>query len=303
VTVLERRGAFTFACMAVLGTLTTATAIGSASAAEVPKELWDTRWCADRPGWGPRTHSPWPAGNYRRCRLVTDADDAFGIDASGREWFHDMTDETCKVLRVTSYDRGHFVVRARCKNDEESYVLHRWRLLNSGRQLEIRDAKDRALAVEMPKDFQGTWCTSSNTLKDDWHAYSAEGAVCSDANSVEITAMKVSIPAISVSCVVRQATKFDVCPYGMIFRNRERARVLRPFQINPWSPGYHIMLRCTTGSKQSETIGADWVIEKGGIRTGIARDYRCPWDRRRASTATNHEATTAMLTTAKIENV
>jgi hypothetical protein len=68
----------------------------------------------------------------------------------------------------------------------------------------------------------------------------------------------------------------------MIFRKRERARVLRPFQINPWSPGYHIVLQCTSGSKQSETIGADWVIEKGSIRVGIPRSYRCPWDRRSA---------------------
>jgi len=29
---------------------------------------------------------------------------------------------------------------------------------------------DRALAVEMPKDFQGKWCTDSNTLKDHWVA-------------------------------------------------------------------------------------------------------------------------------------
>jgi hypothetical protein len=140
---------------------------------------------------------------------------------------------------------------------------------------------DRALAAEMPKDFRGTWCTSSHTLKDDWDAYNAEGADCSDDySSVEITATKVSIPALSVSCVVRQVTKFDVCPWGMIFRNRERARALRPGQINPWSPGYHIVLQCTSGSKQSEAIGADWVIEKGNIRVGIPRDYRCPWDRK-----------------------
>jgi hypothetical protein len=139
---------------------------------------------------------------------------------------------------------------------------------------------DRALASEMPKDFQGTWCTSSHTLKDDWHAY--EGADCSDDySSVEITATKVSIPALSMSCVVRQVAKFDVCPWGMIFRSRERARTLRSFQINPWSSGYHIVLQCTTsGSKQSEAIGADWVIEKGSIRVGIPRDYRCPWDRK-----------------------
>jgi hypothetical protein len=120
-----------------LGILITTTAIGSASAAEMPKEFRGTWWCADRPGWSPRTHSPWPAGSYRRCHKVTDADDAFGIDASGREWGHDMVDDTCKVLRVTSYGKGHFVVRARCNNGR---VLLRWRLFNSGRRLEIRDA-------------------------------------------------------------------------------------------------------------------------------------------------------------------
>jgi hypothetical protein len=117
----------------------------------------------------------------------------------------------------------------------------------------------------------------SHALKD---AY--EGADCSDDySSVEIMATKVSIPALSMSCVVRQVAKFDVCPWGMIFRSRERARALRSFQINPWSPGYHLVLQCTmSGSKQSEAIGADWVIEKGSIRVGIPRDYRCPWDRK-----------------------
>jgi hypothetical protein len=136
---------------------------------------------------------------------------------------------------------------------------------------------DGALAAEMPKDFQGTWCTSSDTLKD-WAGYNSEGADCQD-NSVEITATNVGIPALSVSCVVRQVTKFDVCPWGMIFRDRERARALRPFQINPWSPGYHIVLQCTGSSKRSETMGTDWVIEKGSIRVGVPRDYRCPWER------------------------
>jgi hypothetical protein len=143
---------------------------------------------------------------------------------------------------------------------------------------------DGALAAEMPEDFQGTWCTSSDTLKDDWGAYNTdEGADCEgNYSSVEITATGVKSPALSVSCIVRKVTQFDVCPWGMIFRSRERARALRAFQINPWSPGYHIVLQCTSGSKQSETIGADWVIEKGSIRVGIPRDYRCPWDRRSA---------------------
>jgi hypothetical protein len=157
---------------------------------------------------------------------------------------------------------------------QKSNVLHRWRLLNSGRRLEIRDA-NLNLAAEMPKDFQGKWCTSRDTsLKEDWSAYNPEGADCQDDwSSVEITAAEVKGPTPSVSCVVRQVTKFDVCPWGMIFRNRKRALALRSFQINPWSPGYHIVLQCTSGSEQSETIGADWVIEKGSIRAGdLPRD-------------------------------
>ena len=142
---------------------------------------------------------------------------------------------------------------------------------------------DRALAAEMPKDFQGTWCTSNDTLmKDDWSAYN-QGADCQDNDSsVEITATEVKSPALSISCVVRKVTKFDVCPWGMIFRNRERARALRSFQINPWSPGYHIVLQCTGSPKRAETIEIDWVIEKGYIRGNLPRDYRCPWDRKAA---------------------
>jgi hypothetical protein len=140
---------------------------------------------------------------------------------------------------------------------------------------------DCALAAEMPKDFQGTWCTNSDTLKGNWLP---GGADCQDNySSVEITATEVKSPGLSISCVVRKVTKFDVCPWGMIFRNRERARVLRPFQINPWSPGYHIVLQCTSSPKRSEMIGTDWVIEKGYILVGdVPRDYRCPWDRRGA---------------------
>jgi hypothetical protein len=142
---------------------------------------------------------------------------------------------------------------------------------------------DCALAAQMPKEFQGTWCTNSDTLKKDWGAYNAEDADCQDNySSVEITATEVKSPALSISCVVRQVTKFDVCPWGMIFRNRERARVARPFQINPWSPGYHIVLQCTGSPKRAETIEIDWVIEKGYIRGNLPRDYRCPWDRKAA---------------------
>jgi hypothetical protein len=67
---------------------------------------------------------------------------------------------------------------------------------------------------------------------------------------------------------------FDrVAKHGEDLRNRERAQVLRPSQINPWSPGYHIVLQCT-----GKTIELDWAIEKGGIRA-VPRDYRCPWER------------------------
>jgi hypothetical protein len=85
---------------------------------------------------------------------------------------------------------------------------------------------DRALAAEMPKDFQGTWCTSSHTLKDDWHAY--EGADCSDDySSVEITATKVSIlcrlpPSLTVSgsgqrtvASLALPSKWFASPYGL----------------------------------------------------------------------------------------
>jgi hypothetical protein len=142
-----------------LGILAIATIIGAASAAEMPKQLRDTWWCADRPGWGLRTYSPWPAGNYKRCLVVTDGDDAFKVDASGREWFHDMTDEACKVLRVTSY-KDHLVVRARCKGEEQSKlrVLLRWRL-KGGNRLEIRDANNA-----MQARFVGEWCRISGSV-------------------------------------------------------------------------------------------------------------------------------------------
>jgi len=134
---------------------------------------------------------------------------------------------------------------------------------------------DRALAAEpqMPEDFQGTWC-----LDGDLSTNEPTFPPCAETQAeIEITATKVNSPA--ASCVVRQVTKFDVCPWGMIFKNRKRAQALRSFQINPWGPGYHIVLQCT--SKLSETIRIDWVMEKGYIRD-VPRDYRCPWDRRGA---------------------
>jgi hypothetical protein len=142
-----------------------------------------------------------------------------------------------------------------------------------------------ALAAEMPKDFQGIWCTNLDTLKDmlahDPDMLGPDGAACEGYKTLEITATEVKSPDLSMSCIVRKVTKFDVCPWGMIFRNRERARVLRPGQINPWTPGYHIVFQCTDGRKRPRTIETDWVIEKGSIRgePALPREYRCPWAR------------------------
>jgi hypothetical protein len=158
---------------------------------------------------------------------------------------------------------------------------------------------DRALAAEpqMPEDFQGTGCYNKSATPTGVTTAAAIRTILGQIRTgcvikpgpdpdpeieIEITATKVNIPAISVSCVVRQVTEFDVCPWGMIYKNRERARALRSFQINPWGPGYHIVLQCTSTPKWSETIGTDWVIEKGYIRVNVPRDYRCPWDRRGA---------------------
>jgi len=173
---------------------------------------------------------------------------------------------------------------------------------------------DRALAAQpqMPEPLQGTWCHDSGTLGfHGWSRYSPgpcpkpDPDRCYDRTSnpgytyyraeclikpdpdpeieMEITATDVTTevnnPPVPMSCVVRQVAKFDVCPWGMIYKNRERARTLRSFQINPWGPGYHVVLQCTN-SKRSETIRTDWVMEKGMIEVNVPRDYRCPWDRK-----------------------
>jgi hypothetical protein len=172
---------------------------------------------------------------------------------------------------------------------------------------------DRALAAEpqMPESFQGTWCGNGEfpgessyysgrcpkrepdpdrcydrSSNPGYTYYRAECVIKPEPDpdpyfEIEITATGANSPA--VSCVVRQVTKFDVCPWGMIFKNRERARALRSFQINPWGPGYHIVLQCTNASKRSKTIRTDWVMEKGSITIDdMPRNYRCPWNRRGA---------------------
>ena len=81
----------------------------------------------------------------------------------------------------------------------------------------------RALAAEpqMPENFQNTWCLNGDLSNEP----TLTAIPCSETQvEVEITATKVNFPA--ASCVVSKVTKFDVCPWGMIFRNRERARAL-----------------------------------------------------------------------------
>jgi hypothetical protein len=146
-------------------------------------------------------------------------------------------------------------------------------------------ATSASVAAEIPKEFRGTWCTGNDTFKKNGgHSgmgYNVEGASeCQDnlVSVVEITATGLKSPALSLSCTVREVTQFDVCPWGMIFHNRERARALRPFQINPWSPGYHVVLQCSSPDGP-ETVATDWVIEKGYIVIGDTRAYRCPWNK------------------------
>jgi hypothetical protein len=56
---------------------------------------------------------------------------------------------------------------------------------------------DCALAAEMPKDFQGKWCTSRKTLKDDWIANNTEGPDRDgDYSPIEITAPELKHPAL-----------------------------------------------------------------------------------------------------------
>jgi hypothetical protein len=93
---------------------------------------------------------------------------------------------------------------------------------------------DRALAAEpqMPESFHGTWCSNPGAALG-FRGFSSYSSGPCDADypegsEIEITATEITAevnhPAVPMSCVVRQVTKFDVCPWGMIYKNRERAR-------------------------------------------------------------------------------
>jgi hypothetical protein len=140
-------------------------------------------------------------------------------------------------------------------------------------------APEFALGAEIPKEFRGNWCAFSKDISGDWGAYSSEISGCDDF-VITIDAADLKSADQSLSCVIRDVRRFDVCPWGMIFKNRERARKKRPFQINPWSPGYHMVFGCTDSGGRSKVVGVDWVIEKGGIRGDLPADYRCPWDKK-----------------------
>ena len=95
-----------------------------------------------------------------------------------------------------------------------------------------------AAPPQMPEDFHGTYChldeggQPSPIPTDVSIQLIFEGmSKCADTNSekMEITATKIDIPAIALSCAVRQVTKFDLCPWGMIYKNRKKAQVLRKF--------------------------------------------------------------------------
>lgn len=120
--------------------LAAAPAIGSASAAEMPKELRGT-WCY-RDGTAQEDI-------YRRCRV---ADSEAAMSVSARKFFVGEGMLCTPPLAITSYSGGYFV-RARCYDTDTGFiefiskdtpsrvVLQRWRLFNNGRRLEIRDAK------------------------------------------------------------------------------------------------------------------------------------------------------------------
>src|SRR5262249_4805846 len=71
---------------------------------------------------------------------------------------------------------------------------------------------------------------------------------------------------------------------GDDFKDKKTALTKRKFQINPWSPGYHVTLDCTGKSRNSLRIGleTDWTIQKGTIVLAqMDSEYVCPWDTNR----------------------
>jgi len=122
-------------------------------------------------------------------------------------------------------------------------------------------ADEFAAEPQMPEPFQGTWCANGEIPgvheSSGYWPGPCKNPDPSPEIEIEITPTGVNSPDIRVSCEVRQVTKFDVCPWGMIYKNRERARALRSFQINPWGPGYRIVLQCTrAGTHKSASQSA-----------------------------------------------
>lgn len=141
-------------------------------------------------------------------------------------------------------------------------------------------ASDKRPKAQVPDDFRGTWCASSRDLKGDWSAFSSEPSACDDF-LIAIDAADLKSADHSLSCTIRSVKSFDVCPWGMIFKDRERAMKKRPHQINPWSPGYDITFDCTESGQPRKVLKVDWVIEKGGIIGGLPPSYLCPWSKKK----------------------
>jgi hypothetical protein len=142
----------------------------------------------------------------------------------------------------------------------------------------------------IPKDFQGKWCGYADVKHgfsiSDMLLHPIDGFPCLDEFDFEVEITATTIDIADASYRVRRISKFDVCPYGMIFRNKKRAEALRAFQINTWSPGYHIVLQRIDNSKTVEinsrrTIESEWSMDgQRRIFSEASLNYlRCPWER------------------------
>lgn len=140
-------------------------------------------------------------------------------------------------------------------------------------------APECAFAAEIPSEFRGTWCAQSADFTGEWGAYTADGADC-DGVSVSISSSTITVARQPLTCTIQSSSRFDVCPWGMIFKDREQARQKRPGQINPWSPGFHLVFECSGAGNAAALLAVDWVLEKGSIVGGVPKSYRCPWNRK-----------------------
>ncbi len=136
-----------------------------------------------------------------------------------------------------------------------------------------------SLGTEIPIELRGYWCARSKEFKGNWGAFKADVAEC-DNFKLSISSSEMKIIGQGSSCVIQNSSSFDVCPWGMIFKDRELAIKKRAGQINPWSPGFHLVFACSDSTNRSEKLAIDLVLEKGSIVGGVPTSYRCPWARK-----------------------